>query len=324
MTVIAAGALLWRERKGKLEVALVHRARYDDYSWPKGKQDEGETLVETAVREIREETGLKVRLGVKLGVQRYQIGSKGQLQDKEVHYWAARVSTTAADKAKFTPNEEVAAVLWLNPEDAAAKLSYAHDLEFLKALVEMHAKGLLHTKPLLLLRHGKATPRSDWTKADGKRPLLPEGKRQAEALVGMLAAFGPKRVVTSPWVRCRSTVEPFATKRKRTIIERHQLSELGNQKGPDRTAKVVNALIGDGRSSVICSHRPALPTILAAIAKRAGKELVAEITGASNLNPGEFIVIHMARPVKDKPWRVVGVERHEPLRVEAASEEKPA
>ena len=64
MTIFAAGAVLWREVDGKLLVAVIHRARYDDWSFPKGKQDPGENLPQTAVREIREETGIKVSLGV--------------------------------------------------------------------------------------------------------------------------------------------------------------------------------------------------------------------------------------------------------------------
>jgi 8-oxo-dGTP pyrophosphatase MutT (NUDIX family) len=89
MTVYAAGAVLWRIENSQLKVALVHRGRYNDWSWAKGKVDPGETLPVTAVREIREETGLKVKLGVPLGIQRYLLPNKNL---KEVHYWAAKVS----------------------------------------------------------------------------------------------------------------------------------------------------------------------------------------------------------------------------------------
>ena len=88
MTIYAAGAVLWREVSGQLLVAVIHRARYDDWSFPKGKQDPGECLPETAVREIREETGLKIKLGVRLKVVRYTVGDN---LPKEVQIGRAHV-----------------------------------------------------------------------------------------------------------------------------------------------------------------------------------------------------------------------------------------
>ncbi|NBR77983.1 MAG: NUDIX domain-containing protein, partial [Microbacteriaceae bacterium] len=73
MIVQAAGALLWRRENGVLKVLLIHRDRYDDWSWPKGKLDKGESISEAAVREIHEETGLKVCLGVKLQEIEYKL-----------------------------------------------------------------------------------------------------------------------------------------------------------------------------------------------------------------------------------------------------------
>ena len=104
MTVYAAGALLWRIEDSVLKVAIVHRGRYDDWSWPKGKVDPGEALPQTAVREIREETGLKVKLGVPLGIQKYRLPNKNK---KEVHYWAAKVTDKSLAESRFVPNEEV-------------------------------------------------------------------------------------------------------------------------------------------------------------------------------------------------------------------------
>ncbi|MEN9970040.1 MAG: hypothetical protein RLZZ229_248 [Actinomycetota bacterium] len=314
MTVYAAGALLWREVDGELSVALIHRARYDDWSWPKGKQDPGETLPETAVREIAEETGLKIKLGVPLHVAKYTVG-KGE--PKEVHYWAARVSDKALAASKFQPSEEVESVEWRSPAAARKLLTYIFDQQVLDQLVDLHAKGLLRTKPVVVLRHAKAMPRTDWKGGkgldDGHRPLLPEGQTQAELLIPLLAAFGLKRLITSPWVRCLTTLEPFAKARKLKLIERHQLSEFGNAKGPKRTENVVADAIENGSPTVICSHRPALPTILDELAKHASTDLAKQIRAASTLKPAQLIVLHMSAKNRGKERVVVATETHSPF-----------
>ena len=311
MTIYAAGAILWREEKGKLLVALIHRNRHNDWSWPKGKVDPGELLPETAVREIAEETGLKIKLGPRLKIVNYKIPNG---TPKEVHYWAARVSPTALAKSKFKPSEEVESVEWRTPDEARKLLSYEFDSEVLDELLAIHKRGQLRTKPLIVLRHAKATPRSDWMNGaaidDGNRPLLPEGYAQAKNLVKLLGAFAPKRVITSPWSRCLNTVAPYAKKRNLKIIERSQLSELGNKKGPKRTKNVISDIIQDGRASVICSHRPALPTIFETLEKHASgtnKELLRE---GPTLKPAEMLVIHMTANDDGKSRKVVSVERY--------------
>lgn len=314
MTIYAAGALLWREVKGQLRVALIHRARYDDWSWPKGKQDPGETLPETAVREIAEETGLKIRLGVPLHVAKYNVG-KGE--PKEVHYWAARVTDSALANSKFVPSDEVASVEWRTPDEARKLLTYEFDQTVLDQLEALYSQGQLRTKPVIILRHAKATPRADWKDGkgvdDGHRPLLLEGMSQAQALKPLLVAFGIKRVVTSTWVRCRDTVAPFANSRKLKVIERSQLSEFGNAKGPKRTANVVGDVIDDGRAAVICSHRPALPTILETISTLAERTIASEIKAAADLKPASMLVVHLnVRKVAGKR-KVVAIERHAPF-----------
>lgn len=309
MTIYAAGCVLWREAKGELLVALVHRGRYDDYGWAKGKLDPGEVLPVTAVREIAEETGLKVNLGVSLGVQHYKVPSG---EPKEVHYWAARVSDKTLASSKFVPHEEVAEVLWLTPAEAATKLSYEADKEFLEKLLEFHKRGELRTKPFIVLRHAKATPRTDWKGPDGKRPLLPEGKLQAKSVVPVLAAFGAKRIVTSPWVRCLTTVQPYAESRKLPVIERIALSEHGNANGPARTAKVVHQLVETGKPSVLCSHRPSLPTILTALAQYGNASQEIKLHEGRALKPGHLMVVHLTLPKKGQKRRIVSVEQYAP------------
>ncbi len=95
--ILAAGVVLWRESNRGREVALVHRPKYDDWSLPKGKAEEGEPLWATAVRETAEETGHAVTLGRPLPVQRYQVNGR----PKDVHYWSGR-----AGAGRFTPHAE--------------------------------------------------------------------------------------------------------------------------------------------------------------------------------------------------------------------------
>jgi 8-oxo-(d)GTP phosphatase len=301
--IYAAGAVCWREEKRDLLVALVHRVKYEDWTFPKGKVDPGETLAETAVREIKEETGLKIKLGVPLSTMTYAIDKS---KTKVVHYWAARVSEKAVADSKFKPNDEISEVVWLTVEKAFSRLSYQQDRDLLQGVVDLRKNGMLKTKPLIILRHAAATPRADYVGEDGKRPLLPDGKKQAKQLISLLSAYGPKRVFTSPWRRCRDTISPYAKSHRYKLIERGELSEVGNSKGPKRTAKVAKQLFTDARSSVLCTHRPALPTITEVLANFAEPELKKLILEAKALKPAEFVVLHLTTSGK-KP-RLVAVE----------------
>lgn len=313
MTIFAAGAVLWREVEGKLLVAVIHRARYDDWSFPKGKQDPGENLPQTAVREIREETGLKIRLGVRLKVVHYTVGDN---IPKEVHYWAARVTDAALANSKFEPSEEVASVEWKTPEEVRGLLTYDFDREVLDRALDLHALGHLRTKPVIVLRHASATPRGDWKGGkgldDGHRPLLDHGHIEAQQLVPLLNAFAPKRLVTSSWVRCRTTLEPFAKAKKLKLIERHQLSEFGNKTGPRRTLKVVHDLVTDGSPAVICSHRPALPTILEALAEYGSSHHAPVLAESTALAPAHMTVVHLTAKSAGKKREIVSIETYAP------------
>jgi 8-oxo-dGTP diphosphatase len=218
----------------------------------------------------------------------------------------AAATAKAIAKQKFAPNQEIAKVEWIAAKEAVKLLSYEHDKNLMEQVIQLHKAKELETRALIILRHAKATLRSDWKGEEAKRPLLAEGKKQAKALVPLIAAYGPKRLVTSPWVRCHDTINPYAETRKQKLIERHQLTELGNKKRPARTQDVVTDLLGTSKSGLICSHRPALPSILAPFAQMAPKEIRKEIEAGSTLAPAEFLVLRITLSSKPK---VVGVER---------------
>ena len=244
-----------------------------------------------------------------LGVQKYMLQNGAE---KVVHYWAARVTNEALKNSTFKPDDEVEKIDWKTPEQARELLTYSHDGEILDKLLEHLAADKLRTKPFIVLRHAKATPRSEWNKGETSRPLLPQGVEQAKALVPLLAAYGAKNVVTSPWNRCKSTVMPYIKARKVRLIERGQLTEFGNANGPKRTEKTVERLLAEDKAVVLCSHRPALPTILDTIAKHGtpGQEIL--VNEARALEPGSMLVVHMHAD-KDGHRRIVDVETHSPI-----------
>ena len=178
--VYAAGAVCWRMIDGKLHVLVIHRTVYGDVTIPKGKVEPGESLPRTAVREIAEETGLDVALGVPLGISRYPLPSR---REKIVHYWAAEVSERAVQRSTFKPNAEIAALEWVTIKRARGYLSYAPDVEILDNFAKLVDQGVTSTFALMLVRHGKAVGRSGWTGTDAARPLVDRGVQQAAALV---------------------------------------------------------------------------------------------------------------------------------------------
>ena len=129
--VKASGGVVWRPAvAGGVELAVVHRPRYDDWSLPKGKLDAGESWEQAAVREVDEEVGLACRLGPELPPVAY-TDNKGRA--KVVRYWLMQPQDARAD---FTPNDEVDVMRWVDPEAAAELLSYPHDVALVRAAQE--------------------------------------------------------------------------------------------------------------------------------------------------------------------------------------------
>jgi 8-oxo-(d)GTP phosphatase len=292
--IAAAGALPWRRRRGALQVALVHRPRYDDWAWAKGKLEPAEQWPAAAVREVFEETGYHVRLGRTLPTSEYTAPDEdGRPATKQVRYWAAEV--VGGEGRLLNEIDEVA---WLDVDEATARVSYARDRDQLDALVLADRAGTLTTWPLVIVRHARARPRSTWPDNDTLRPLNSRGRERAQALVPILAAFGVTRVVTSPSLRCLDTVLPYAVAVGQQPRLKAGLSEEGFAGQPDRAPYHLTRLLERGNAAVVCSHGPVLPVLLGRLAEIADSEGNATkdlLSGAAErgVGKGEAWVAHL-------------------------------
>lgn len=328
--VAAAGTVPWRISRSNVEVLLVHRPKYDDWSWPKGKLDPGETWAMAAARETTEETGLRVRLGPPLPSARYEISNatdKGR-QVKEVRYWAATVTGGAG-----LLENEIDDIRWVTPKEAKSLLTYPRDLEQLTALL---ADGGPHRAyPLLIVRHAKAVSRKNWrhSERDWLRPLDEVGELQARGLADILRSYAVASVMCSPSIRCADTVRPFlqaspcagdgsAGAAQQGCVDpvpvvtwADPLSEEGYQSAPHLLPGIVGAAARYGVTTALCSHGPVLPDVVqsvAALAPPASKHVRTTLRELSkdNLAKGEVTVVHLAR-VKGA-LTIVAIERHPP------------
>jgi 8-oxo-(d)GTP phosphatase len=307
----AAGTLPWRRRDGQLQVAIVHRPKYDDWSWAKGKLDPGEHPSVAAARETLEETGLVVRLGLPLPSAEYPVlDATGGPATKQVHYWAAKV--VGGDGVL---EHEIDEVVWVDVRTAHDRLDYARDREQLLALVRADRADELRTWPIALVRHAKARPRGKWDGDDRRRPLDAVGREQARTVAAVLGAYGVTRVVSSSSERCVSTVQPYAVGRGLRLRTRDALSEEHFAESPVGALAQVARLLEKGDPSALCTHGPVLPSIIEKLAARVAHSLergpvVAEQLRAAaddSLHKGEVLVCHVVGKGEDA--RVVDVER---------------
>ena len=305
--VYAAGAVCWRVIDGKVHVLVIHRTVYGDVTIPKGKVEPGESLPRTAVREIAEETGLEVALGVPLGISRYPLPSK---REKIVHYWAAEVSERAMQRSTFKPNAEVAALEWVTIKRARGYLSYPPDVEILENFAKLVEQGVTSTFALILLRHGKAVGRSGWKGPDAARPLTDRGVAQAAALVDTLTAWAPKRIVSSPAVRCVTTVTPLAAATGIPIKRADGISQDAWEAGTAEVRRVIGKRVRAGKSAVMCGHGPVLPEMVREIALATATPLGSYVTDAAELEAGAFSVVHLS--ATNSGSGIIAIETHAP------------
>lgn len=260
MTITAAGAVVWRPAGDGVELVLVHRPRYDDWSLPKGKLEGTESTRAAAVREVREETGLRVALGRSLGGVRYRAGR----DLKKVAYFAAR-----AVGGDFEPSSEVDQVRWCAPSTAAELLSYAEDR---RVLAEFGALPVDLTT-LLLVRHAKAGRRDDWDGPDDKRPLSRTGERQVPPVRAMAEWYGVDHVHSAPLVRCVRTVQPVADDLDTKVVEEPALAEL-EYAGHEQAAKLrLLEIVAEGGVPIVCSQGGVIPDLVSRVADGSGLPL---------------------------------------------------
>jgi 8-oxo-(d)GTP phosphatase len=248
--LVAAGAVVWRRSPtGELEVAVIHRPCYNDWSLPKGKPHSGEMLPATAVREVAEETGSSIILGPRLGQTRYLVPGG----EKVVHYWAARHSG-----GEFRPGNEVDELRWVSLPKAPELLSHTRD----QVLLAGFESWTEHTATVLLVRHAEAGAAEDWPGDDNLRPLTAQGQRQAEALRVLLPLFGAGRVYSAPPLRCRQSVEGLARDLAVPIVEVPQLSEDGYRRNPAAgLARLLEIAAESAEPAVVCSQGGVIPNL---------------------------------------------------------------
>jgi len=275
-TVIAAGSVIWRKRDNQIQIALVHRPRYDDWSLPKGKQDLGESLIACAYRETLEETNLKVSFGPYIGDIEYFV-AEGL---KKVYYWSARL---ADDSPEFHPNEEVDLLEWQSLEDAIEKSTRDSDRE----IIEKFVNTPFDSYPLIMLRHAKALAREEWQGEDEDRPLEQLGQQQARRMLSLYQVYGLTQIHTSDAVRCHDTVEQMAHALKISLTITNKVSEYTWKKYKEKAIDYAKDLIKVNEPVILCSHNPVLPRMMEKLTKKIDFDYP-----SNKLEPGESWILH--------------------------------
>ena len=331
--VLAAGALVWRLKNDKLQVLVVHRPRYDDWSFPKGKAEPGESMVLTAIREVAEETGRQIVLGRYLGKARRRLVSG---RKKRTLYWAAQVLPESGPgeglRAAVKPasKREIDKVRWWKVKKAACKLTHADDKRLLARLVDWYESGQLQVHSLVLVRHAKAVSRATWgygINSEITRPLvMGRGQAQARDVAALLSAYGVGELVSSPWKRCVDTLAPYAHGCGLDLRTDEAFTEVSALMAPELMQASFRDLLERGSALdgppepeavgpqgrepglalaeqpepsyplALCVHRPCLPLLFETLREYMGPELTIKLPDSDPwLRPGQAVVVHLRR-----------------------------
>jgi 8-oxo-(d)GTP phosphatase len=280
--VEAAGAVVWRPAAhDRAEVLLVHRPKYDDWSFPKGKLHPGEPAPAAAVREVLEESGIRIRLGLPLPAVRYELAGGAE---KRVRYWAAQpLGPPDRDDPPFEPNREVDQRAWFGLREAAHQLTHARDRTLLGTL------PLLETRTLIILRHAEALDRDRWEGPDSERPLSSAGVAQAERLPSVLDAYAVRRLVTSDARRCIDTLRSYTS---RYSLDVEVDPAFGEEVDPAVVREHASLLRDTTGPTALCTHRPTLPVVFEALGI-SSEDL--------RLRPSELVVAHLGPHPRQAP-----------------------
>jgi 8-oxo-(d)GTP phosphatase len=259
----AAGGVLWRSSaSGAVEVALVHRPEYDDWSLPKGKLRRGEHPLVTACREVAEETGVRVTAGKRLEVEHYDT-ARGP---KAVEYWAVH-----GPDAPFRPTREVDRLAWMPLADAR-RLDYQGDAYAVDALGTL-ADSVRSGSAVLLVRNGRAVPAGRWHGAGGQRLLDAGGREQAEALRRTLPVFGPSRLLSAGQARFVDTMRPLGAELGVAVEIEPAFGEEEYAERPRHGLTRILQLAAAGGSTAVCAPGAVIRHLLATLAEDAGLDM---------------------------------------------------
>jgi 8-oxo-dGTP diphosphatase len=275
-TILAAGAVLWRKgEKKKIEVLVIHRPKYDDWTFPKGKAEIGEPLIACAYREVLEETNIETAFGPYLGEVEY-LTNDGK---KKVSFWSAKV----IKEKEFNSNAEVDQLKWVEVTKVKELLTLDTDRKILEQFLRIEPD----TKPLVLLRHAKAVTRDEWQGEDDDRPLDSYGQNQAKRLLAMYQVFNLEQIHSSDAVRCYDTVVAIAKGLSIKLEVTGKLSESTFKKDKEKAFDYAKDLMKLNESVLLCSHNPILPKMLNKLTKKS--EVDAD---EGKLLPADGWVIH--------------------------------
>ena len=274
--ILAAGAVLWRKsEKKKMEVLIIHRPKYDDWTFPKGKAEIGESLIACAYREVLEETNIETAFGPYLGEVEY-LTNDGK---KKVSFWSAKV----IKEKELNPNDEVDQLKWVEVTKVKELLTLDTDRKILEQFLQIEPD----TKPLVLLRHAKAVTRDEWQGEDDDRPLDSYGQNQAKRLLAMYQVFNLEQIHSSDAVRCYDTVVAIAKGLSIKLEVTGKLSESTFKKDKEKAFDYAKDLMKLNESVLLCSHNPILPKMLNKLTKKS--EVDAD---EGKLLPADGWVIH--------------------------------